>query len=76
VFRDLHWLIRAFRRLTQGEKRLFQALADCAVRLVKNERLVLIQEILPQPVKEMQEMAQECDSSQCKPPNTMLGFEK
>lgn len=52
----------AFRRLTQGEKRLFQALADSAIRLVKNESLVLAEEIFPQPVEEMQEMAQKSDA--------------
>jgi hypothetical protein len=54
--------IRTFSRLAQGEKRLFQALTDRTVRLVKNEGLVLVEKILPQSVKDMQEMSQESNA--------------
>src|SRR5208337_1863924 len=54
--------IRTFNRLAQGEKRLFQALADRTVRLEKNEGLVLVEKFLPQSVKEMQKMPQESDA--------------
>ena len=57
-----HILIRTFCRLTQCEKRFFQALADRAVRLVKNQGLILVEKILSQPVEEMQEMPQESDA--------------
>ena len=48
--------------MAQGEKRFFQALADCAVWLVKDEGLVLVEKVFPQPMKEMQEMPQESDA--------------
>jgi hypothetical protein len=50
-FRKSAFSIRTFCRLTQGEKRLFQALANGTVWLMKDERLVLVEEILPQPVE-------------------------
>ena len=54
--------VRAFCRLAQGEKCFFQALAYRAVRLVKDEGLVLVEKVFPQPVKEVQEMPQESDA--------------
>ena len=54
--------IRTFCRLPQCEKSFFQALTDCAVRLAKNEHLVLIEKIFAKPMKQMQEVSQESNA--------------
>ena len=48
---DQFALIRTFRCLAQSEKCLFQALADRAVRLVKNEGLVLVEKFFAKAMK-------------------------
>jgi|GEM_PF-5210298 len=48
----------------QSEKRFLQTLADCAVRLVKNEHLALVEKIFVKTMKQMQEVAEESDAIQ------------
>src|SRR5229473_4340066 len=55
-------LIRTHCRLAQSEKCLFQSLTNRAVRLAKNNHLVLVEKVFAKAVKEMQEVAQESNA--------------